>query len=266
MPIAEANGQRLYYESHGEGEPLFCVMGLGADHLAWILQTPVWSESRRVIVFDNRDVGQSSYSDADYEVSDMAADALALADALEIDSFDLLGMSLGGAISQHMALTAPERIRTLTLVVTYAGLGRWGAARARTLRRFVEKMTPEEHVDNMMYLCFSEEFFENEQFAAAAREAMLSNPHPQRPEAFIRQLEAGSRHELRDRVGEIDLPTHVIGADRDVLVPCWKSEELAELIPGAKLTTLRAGHALNIEAAEAFNAAVLEFLAAPAPA
>jgi pimeloyl-ACP methyl ester carboxylesterase len=60
----------------------------------------------------------------------------------------------------------------------------------------------------------------------------------------------------------------VIGADRDLMVPFWKSEELAELIPDAKLTTLRSGHAVNVEAAEAFNAAVLDFIAerSPAPA
>ena len=268
MPIAEANGQQLYYEVHGEGDPLLCVMGLGTDHLAWILQVPVWSQSRRVIVFDNRDVGQSSYADGDYEVADMAADALALADVLELDSFDLLGLSLGGAISQQIALTAPERIRTLTLAVTYGGLGRWGEARARMFRRFVERMSPEEHVDNLMYLCFSEDFFEKDNWADAVRQAMLANPHPQRPEGFVRQLETGSRHELRARLSEIELPTHVIGGDRDLMVPFWKSEELAELIPDAKLTTLRSGHAVNVEAAEAFNAAVLDFIAerSPAPA
>ena len=60
MPIAEANGQRLYYEEHGEGEPLLCVMGLGGDLTAWLLQVPVFSQRHRLVVFDNRDVGRSS--------------------------------------------------------------------------------------------------------------------------------------------------------------------------------------------------------------
>ena len=63
------------------------------------------------------------------------------------------------------------------------------------------------------------------------------------------------------------MPVHVIGAEHDVLVPVWKSRELAELIPGARLTVLDgAAHGINLEAAEPFNAAVLDFLAAAAPA
>ncbi len=124
MPFSEANGQRLYYEIHGEGEPLLCVMGLGADNLAWALQIPEWSAKYQTIVFDNRDVGQSSYADAPYAVTDMAADTLALADDLGFDSFHLVGYSMGGAISQELALAAPERVRTLSLCATWAGSGR----------------------------------------------------------------------------------------------------------------------------------------------
>ena len=126
MPHLEVNGQRLYYEEHGEGEPLLCVMGLSADTLAWALQVPAWAQHYRTIVFDNRDVGQSSHADGEYEIADMAADTLALADALELDEFHLLGLSMGGTISQEVALAAPERVRTLTLVVTFGGSGAWG--------------------------------------------------------------------------------------------------------------------------------------------
>ena len=97
MPITEANGQTLYYEIHGEGEPLLCVMGLSADVLAWTLQIPAFSAGHLTIVFDNRDVGRSSMADGPYEIADMARDTLALADALELDSFHLLGASMGGA-------------------------------------------------------------------------------------------------------------------------------------------------------------------------
>jgi pimeloyl-ACP methyl ester carboxylesterase len=126
MPTIEANGQTLYYEVHGEGEPLVCVMGLAANSLAWALQVQAFAERHRTVIFDNRDVGQSSMAQEQYEIHDMARDTLALADGLGLDSFHLLGYSMGGAISQEVALTAPERVRTLTLAVTYAGTGNWG--------------------------------------------------------------------------------------------------------------------------------------------
>src|SRR5438046_9104352 len=104
MPIAEANGQRLYYEVQGEGEPLLMVMGLGADHLAWALQVGPLSEHFRVVTFDNRDCGQSSYSEGPYEITDLAADASGLADALELDRVQLAGAPMGGGSAPWLGL------------------------------------------------------------------------------------------------------------------------------------------------------------------
>jgi 3-oxoadipate enol-lactonase len=262
MPFADTPNGRIYYEEQGEGEPLLCVMGLSADHLAWALQVPAWSERFRTITFDNRDVGQSFQAEGAYEVRDMAADTLALADALELDSFHLLGMSLGGAVAQELALAAPERVRTLTLVVTYPGAGKWGQERARLWAPEVLRKSREEHVDYLILYTTSEEFHEKPEQVEFLRNVMLSNPHPQTPEAFGRQLGAGGRHEARDRIGSLSMPVHVIGAEHDTLVPVWKSTELAELIPGAELTIMEgAPHGVNIENAQDFNGIVLEFLA-----
>ncbi len=269
MPTIEANGQTIYYEVHGEREPLLCVMGLAADTLAWTLQVPGFSERHRTVIFDNRDVGRSSQVTETYEIADMAQDALALADALELDSFHLLGVSMGGAIAQEIALAAPDRVRTLTLAVTWATGGRWASALSSLWGARVQRMSREERVDELMLLSFSEAFFENAEGIAWLRDLMLQNPNPQPAEAFARQLDASSRHNTAERLGELTMPTHVIGAEHDILVPVWKSREIARLIPGAKLTVLEAcPHGLNVERAEEFNGAVLDFIAerAPAPA
>jgi pimeloyl-ACP methyl ester carboxylesterase len=261
MPHAGVNGQNLYYEVHGEGEPLVIVMGLSADLLAWALQIPEWSKHYRVIAIENRDVGRSSYADGPYEIEDMADDTLALADELGLDDFHLLGLSMGGAISQRVALKAPERVRSLTLCVTWGGAGPYGAEKSRLMGAQAQRMTREEHIENLMLVTMSEGFYANAEGVKWLRNLMLANPHPQKVEGFVRQLDACGRHEVRDRLGEIATPTHVIGAEHDVLVSPWKSTELAELIPGAELTMLeRAPHAVNIEAAEGFNDAVLGFL------
>src|SRR3954466_7880575 len=104
MPHAQLNGFDIHYDVHGEGEPLLCIHGLGVDRRGWVLQIPAWSKDYKVIVFDNRDVGQSSLADASYTTADMAQDAIALADHLELDTFHLLGISLGGMIAQQVAL------------------------------------------------------------------------------------------------------------------------------------------------------------------
>jgi 3-oxoadipate enol-lactonase len=260
VPFAEVNGQRLLYEIEGEGEPLLLVIGLGADHLAWAEQVPSWSQHFRTIAFDNRDSGQSSPCAGAYEIADMAADALALADALELDSFHLLGLSMGGAIAQELALAAPERVRTLTLALSWGGWGEWGRVRARLMANQAHRTPREEHIEHGLVMTLSEDTLEDPEQVAYFRRLALENPNPQPPEAYARQVQALGNHDARDRLGRLDLPVHVIGAERDLTVPVWKSHELAELIPGAELTVIEgATHAVNLERAEEFNALVLDF-------
>ena len=261
MPTIQANGQTLYYEVHGEGEPLLLVMGLAADTMAWAMQVPAFSAHYRTIIFDNRDVGQSSMAAAPYEITDLAQDTLSLADALELESFHLVGASMGVAIAQEVALAAPDRVRTLTLAMTWPRGGAWAAKLSELWSARVERMSREERVDELMLLTLSEDFFENADGVAWLRDVMLQNPHPQSADAFARQLDASSRQDTRERLGRLAMPTHVIGAEHDILVPVWKSRELAELIPGAQLSVIDAGpHGANLECAEEFNRLVLDFL------
>jgi 3-oxoadipate enol-lactonase len=261
MPTIEANGQTLYHEVHGEGEPLLLVMGLAADTMAWAMQVPAFSARYRTIIFDNRDVGQSSMAAGRYEITDMAQDTLALADGLELESFHLVGVSMGGAIAQEVALAAPDRVRTLTLAMTWPRGGAWAAKLSELWSARVEHMSREQRVDELMLLTLSEDFFENADGVAWLRDLMLQNPHPQSADAFARQLDASSRHDTRERLGRLATPTHVIGAEHDILVPVWKSTELAELIRGARLSVIDAGpHGANLENAEEFNRLVLDFL------
>ena len=257
MPIADG----IYYEEAGAGEPLVMVQGLATDHLGWMLQVPELSKHYRVVTFDNRDVGQSKQADAPYAVADMARDALGLADHLELDTFHLVGMSMGGAIAQEMALLAPERLRTLTLVVTFAGGGNWAIERARLWSEIRGLIEHETHLDWLLLFGMSEQFYESPERIEYSKQLMRANPHPQPVEAFQRQVEASGRHEVRDRLGTITVPTHVIGAEHDTLVPVWKSQEIAELIPGANYSVMPgAPHALNMERAEEFNEMVLAWL------
>jgi 3-oxoadipate enol-lactonase len=263
MPHADLNGFRIHYDVHGQGEPLLCVHGLGCDRRAWALQIQPFSERYQAVFFDNRDVGESSLASADYTTAEMAQDVLALADHLELETFHLLGISLGGMISQQVALAAPERVRTLTLAVTHGGVQKAGRLRGRLLGSYARHLPVEDQVDNLLYLCYTEAFFENDELVDFMRTALLENPHPQPAEAFARQAAAGAHHDVRDRLGELTMPVHVIGAERDLMIPVWKSTELASLIPGAKLTIIDAqGHGVMWEAAEKFNSAVTEFLTA----
>ena len=198
MPFVDANGQRLFYEVHGEGEPLLLITGLGADHLSWSQQLGPFSERYRTIVFDNRDSGQSSECAEGYDVVDLARDTLVLADALVLERFHLLGMSMGGAVAQELALADPDRARTLTLAMTWGGDGHWGRVRGRLLANAALRTPAEEHVEQLLLSTLSEELFDDPERVAYFRRLALENPHPQGVEAFGRQAQAVGGHEARD--------------------------------------------------------------------
>jgi pimeloyl-ACP methyl ester carboxylesterase len=111
-----SNGQELYYEVHGDGEPLVLVMGIGYDSSLWKLQqVPALSKQFRVVIFDNRDAGRSSRASREYGIADMAEDVAGLLDGLDIPRAHLLGLSMGGMIAQEFALRYPERLDRLVL-------------------------------------------------------------------------------------------------------------------------------------------------------
>ena len=124
MPTANIGEVELYYEEHGLGQPLIMVLGLGQDIATWGFQIAELSKHLRLIVFDNRDAGKSSRCADEYTTESMAGDILGLMDHLGIEHTHLLGTSMGGMIAQHVALMAPERLKSLIL----AGTTSWGEA------------------------------------------------------------------------------------------------------------------------------------------
>ena len=148
----ESNGQKLYYEIHGEGEPLLLIMGLGGDATGWMLQIPALSKHFKVVAFDNRDVGRSSLAKGSYSIADMAEDTAGLMDALGIKKAHILGGSMGGAIAQELVLRHPDKVRKLILACT---MGQFARFRINMLEPaiFIKKHDPTNKV--FLRRCFS---------------------------------------------------------------------------------------------------------------
>lgn len=124
MPRVKIGKIEIYYEEYGQGPPLVMILGLGQDIATWHFQIPALSQHVRLIVFDNRDSGESSRCSDNYTTKSMARDILGLMDHLGIERTHLLGTSMGGMIAQHVALMAPGRLTSLIL----AGTTSWGKA------------------------------------------------------------------------------------------------------------------------------------------
>jgi pimeloyl-ACP methyl ester carboxylesterase len=244
MPTVEANGQTLYLEEHGDGEPLVCVMGLAADTLAWALQVPAFAERHRAIFFDNRDAGRSSRAGGDYEIADMAQDTLALADALGLDSFHLLGYSMGGMTALHYASRFPDRIRTLVAIsIGTEREPRLAVGRALMDPDRIERDEPD--------------------WAArlAARHDPLHGPGSWRRllDAVVEDIAAQpllTPRELRS----IDAPTLVVAGDRDPFVPIPQAAALASQVRDGRLLVLPdVGHDALVDHLPVLDAALTDF-------
>ena len=271
-----ANGIAIEVEDLGKptGEPLLLIMGLGMQLTAWHrgLVQQMLDQGFRVIRFDNRDIGLSQNFDglgapnlalaalqrlarwpvrSAYSLSDMADDAAGVLTALGLKSAHVCGASMGGMIAQQLALNHPERVRSLTLMMTDSGAR--GLPRptlkvsAALLARPADPYDIESLVDHyyrLFRLIGSPAYSGPEAWLrqVCADAVRRSN----RPQGFARQLMAIAADTGRAaQLGRIKRPTLVLHGLADPLIPVAAAHDLAARIPGAQLKLIEGmGHDL----------------------
>ena len=262
MPFAGVNDIQMYYEAHGDGEPLVLMEGLGSDHKGLLeLQVPVYDDHFQCIVLDNRGVGRTDKPDIEYSTPMMADDVVALLDHLEIAQAHFAGWSMGGAIAQQIGIRHPKRVLSLLLHCTWPRTDRYLAWQLELRRPVLERLGREELYRNVLLTAFTPEFFEQrpDRLEEVLRE-MVDNPDPQPQYAYFRQMDACLRHDAADGLPSVTAPTLITVGAGDRLTARF-ADQLKELLPHADLRIIEgAAHALFEERPEAFNAICLEFL------
>ncbi|MHB8513452.1 MAG: alpha/beta fold hydrolase [Actinomycetota bacterium] len=259
MPTVAHDGAEIYYESHGEGEPVVWIMGLGLDSRMMLMFTQSFKQYRN-IVLDNRGAGRSSVPPGPYTTEQMAGDVLAVMDDCGVDRARVVGISLGGAIAQEVALKAPQRLRSLTLCCTFAGPNEWHRRLDELGQLMAEKIGFEAVLKNTILLLFTPKFV-IEQPAMVQMFEEMGRQFAAPLEPFFHQAAASQTHDTRQRLGSLKMPVLVMGAKRDTFVPPELSAEIAALIPESKLEMFESGHAFMLEEPDRFNAVLGEFLA-----
>ena len=251
MPSAKVGAIDLEYEVIGDpARPaVLLVSGLGSQLIGWTdgLCEEIASRGFQVIRFDNRDVGLSTKlpDGPPYSLSDMSADAAGLLDALGIRAAHVVGASMGGMIAQLVAIEHPEKVLSLTIVMSSLGGDDQVFADAEVMRGLVapEVETREERIRQTVEtarLTWGPSFDEERSRARATRAVDRSHY----PAGALRQgramAAAPSRREALERVR---VPVLVIHGDGDPLVPFANARLIADAVPAAELYVMRGvGH------------------------
>ena len=262
MSKALINGIDIYYEVHGKGDPLLMIQGLGHSSEFWFLQIPEFSKHFQTITYDNRGVGKSDKPNELYSIADDADDAVALLDHLQIEHAHVLGVSRGGYIAQELAISHPERINKLVLIGTHYGGLEYLEATGEMWSELLDVagLSLEGIYRKAARYLLSQEFYANNPGVVDKIVALrMANPQP--IDAFQSQLEGARKFDVVGQVKEISASTLVIAGTKDVVVPNWLSEKLANSIPSAQYVAIEgAGHLSFIEQPTLVNRTVLGFL------
>jgi 3-oxoadipate enol-lactonase len=264
MPRAHINGVHLHYESYGNGFPLVLAYGLGGNTGLWAGQIEAFSRHYHVILWDPRGHGQSDSPPQReyYSLQISAEDLRGLLDHLGITHASIGGQSMGGGIAARFAVTYPDQVAALLIIDSASASGVPMSAAMRAMR------------ENTIELA------ETQGMAAVADYIMTANPNLRTqaeasPEArqrlrqmFLDLNPTGYANTIRamltesfptERLSTLRMPTLVLVGDADPVLESarWTHQQ----IPGARLVILpQAGHLSNLDAPEAFNASVLDFL------
>jgi 3-oxoadipate enol-lactonase len=236
------------------------VNGLADDLGTWAYQeAALTAAGYRLLMFDNRGIGQTSKPAGPYSSRLLADDAKALVDHLGITGFHLLGVSMGGMIVQEYVLAYPEDLRSVTMACTYAAPGPFCS---RMFAMWAD-LAPELGVPFVMrdvtLWAFTVPFFEEREEELKEFEAAMADL-PQPLDAYLAQLSSIRTHDCTDRLGEISTPTLVLAGEEDILIPVRLSRRVHDGIAGSQWRTTKGGHACVWEHPSEFNGTLLEFV------
>lgn len=259
MPFATVNGISVYYETHGEGEPLVLIGGLGSQTQSWASQVPEYSRHFRVIVFDNRGAGRTDKPAGPYTIEQMAHDTVALMDTLGIEAAHIAGKSMGGMIGQRIAIHHPARVRKLVLGCTCATRDEVGNEILRMGRETATSQGMKALWLGALFWGYSRGYIEANIEAIRGAMSMVRESEDA-IEGYMGQSLACEGHDTTGLASTIDALTLVMYGKSDLIVSPGSSKRLAELIAGSVLMEFDAGHGFWRENQEEVDRAVLEFL------
>jgi pimeloyl-ACP methyl ester carboxylesterase len=256
VSIYSCNDLNIYYEIHGQGEPLIFIHGLGSAGRDWEFQIPFFAKNYQLIVVDVRGHGQSQKTSEKYSIELFANDIAKLIAHLKLTKVSLIGLSMGGMIAFELAVKHPDLIKSM--VIVNSGPGFLNMNFRLRFKFFLRLM--------------SLRLLSLEKVGAAVAAGLFPKPKQQHlrelfleryiqndKKSYIKSLQALSKWNVVDSLSKISCPTLVLAADNDYTSIASK-QKYVDKMPNAELVVIEdSHHALPVEKPEAFNTAVAKF-------
>ncbi len=261
MPKINVNDISMYYEIYGKGEPLVLVSGFSADHLQWGLTLEHLTPYYQVILCDNRGIGRTDVPEGPYSIEQMAQDIADLCAKLNISNAHFVGNSMGGYLVQMLAYRHASLVKSL--VISNSGLGTHTCfhtyldAQLALLKANAPKA---ELIKASCAWVFSPYFLSQPYQLEGLIQFGLNNPYPFTIKGYEGQYAALNTFNSQEWISEIKVPTLVIGADQDLVLPSYLAEAIHTQIPHSTYYCFKnCSHLPHIEYPVEFAATIRKF-------
>jgi 3-oxoadipate enol-lactonase len=262
VPGHEPGEPRIAYDEIGAGPPVVFLHGIGGNRTNWREQLHACAPDYRAIAWDARGYGLSDDYEGALDFAYFADDMIRLLDHLGISKAFLVGLSMGGRISQDLYFRYPDRVAAMVLCDTFPGttptlppkereefinLRKGPLIAGKSLREMAEPLAK-----SLVSANAAPEHFQR----------LVESVEALHQDSYIKTLEATMRYDRSVDISTIAVPVQLIYGAEDRLTPPSIGKDMQRQIPGAELAVIKgAGHLVNIERGEAFNAVLLDFLA-----
>lgn len=262
MAQFDFEGYNVYYETHGEGEPILILNGIMMSTASWTAFIPEFSRHNKVILVDFLDQGKSTRMKEGYTHDIQVRLVEALREHLGIEKWSIMGISYGSEIAIQYAIRYPDRARKLMLFNAAGRTSKWLKKIGDGWNEAAKSGNGYAYYLTTIPVIYSTKFFEDNAEWMDNREETLTQYFSRKDvqESLIRLTNSSVGYDMVDRLCEIKCPTLIVSGSEDALLPITEQQLLHEKIKGSVYVTINgSGHASMYENPSAYTALVTGF-------
>lgn len=254
------NGKEMYYEIHGEGEPLVILNGIMMSTKSWAGFIEPLSQDNQLILIDFLDQGQSDKLEGEYTHQIQVEATIELLEAITEEPISLFGISYGGEIALQIALEKPELIKKLLLFNTCSETSYWLEEVGNAWNKAAKD--PQAYYLSTIPYIYSPIFFtKNREWMENRKKTLIPVFSDENfIQSMIRLTNSPVTYDVTDRLHEIEIPTLIVGAEYDFVTPFYQQKELHEGIKHSEIVYIPdSGHGIMYEKPVLFTSLVKGF-------